>query len=174
VNHSADTAHSAQSKSETERRRERAAASSSVTGQPDWVKSAKNAQEAADMMAAQRWMEAVTGKRFDDNDLWETTKSGVYLCELINRIKPGTVKKINKSARMPFHCMENITKYIEGCESLGMRAGKLFRPPDLYEKRVSYPKAIINNIHGLAMIAEDTRGYRGPTLEVERVSGSKF
>ena len=30
-------------------------------------------------------MEAVTGTKFTNGDLWETTKSGVYLCNLINK-----------------------------------------------------------------------------------------
>jgi len=123
------------------------------------------------MIAAKVWMEAVTREPFVNQDLWETTKSGVYLCKLINAVKPGTVKKYNKmSPNMPFKCMENITFYIEGCEKLGVRGGNLFRPPDLYEKRVSYPKAIINNIHALAKIAEGMRGYSGPKLQVKQVA----
>jgi transgelin len=122
-------------------------------------------------MAAQEWMEAVTGKRFTNGDLWETLKSGVYLCTLLNKVKPGTVTGKIKESRMPFTCMELISKYIEGCKKLGIRDGNCFRPPDLYEKRVSYPKAIINNIHGLARVAEDIRGFRGPKLEVESIAG---
>jgi hypothetical protein len=160
--------------SETSRRSETARGSSAVSGNADWVKGCKNAQEQEDAIAAQRWMEAVTGKRFVNGDLWETTKSGAYLCELINKVAPGTVKKYDKNARMPFTCMENMTLYITGCQKLGMRSGQTFRPPDLYEKRVSYPRAIINNIHALAKIAEDSRGYRGPTLEVAQVGGRKF
>jgi len=160
---------------ELERQRARGAASSQVAGQPDWVKNAKNAQEAADMVAAKVWMEAVVGEPFIDGDLWETTKSGVYLCKMINKVKPGTVKKYSKmSSNLPFKCMENMTLYLEGCERLGMRSGKLFRPPDLYEKRVSYPKAIINNIHGLAKIADDLPGYKGPRLEVKSIAGNSF
>merc|ERR1712196_149124 len=108
-------------------------------------------------------------------DLWETTKSGVYLCKMINKIKPGTVKKYSKmGSKLPFKCMENINLYIEGCISLGMRQGNVFRSPDLYEKRVSYPKGIINNIHALARIAEDLPGYSGPKLEVEIAEGQKY
>merc|ERR1712086_116534 len=123
---------------ENARRRQQASSSSAVSGNADWVKGAKNAQERADMAAAQRWMEAVTGKRFTNGDLWE-----------------------------------NITKYIEGCKKLGMRGGQTFRPPDLYEKHVSYPRAIVNNIHGLAKIADD-RGYHGPKLNVEIIAGNKY
>merc|ERR1711907_513665 len=124
------------------------------------------------MIAAKVWMEVVTGEPFVKGDLWETTKSGVYLCKLINKVKPGTVRKYNKmSTNLAFKCMENISLYLEGCTKLGVKAGSSFRAPDLYEKRVSYPKAIINNIFALARIAEDTPGYKGPTLEVVLVSG---
>lgn len=160
---------------ETERRRARAAQSSAVAGQPDWVKAAKSEQEQNDMIAAKVWMEAVVGEPFVNDDLWETTKSGVYLCKLINKVKAGTVKKYGKiSSNLPFKCMENIGFYIEGCKSLGMRSGNTFRPPDLYEKRVSYPKAIINNIHALARLADDIKGYTGPHLEVEIAQGNKY
>ena len=33
-------------------------------------------------------MEAVTEESFVNGDLWETTKSGVYLCKLINKALP--------------------------------------------------------------------------------------
>ena len=156
--------------SETERRR--AQGQANVSGQPDWVKDAKNQQEKNDFVAAKEWMEAVTGEPFVNEDLWETTKSGVYLCKLINKVKPGTVKKYSKmSPKLPFKCMENITFYIEGCEKLGMRASNTFRPPDLYEKRVSYPRAIVNNIHALARLAKDMSDYKGPQLQVELSSG---
>jgi len=165
----------AQSRSEVEKQRARGAASSQVKGQPDWVKAAKSQQEQNDMIAAKTWMEAVTGEPFIDDDLWETTKSGVYLCKMINKIKPGTVKKYSKmGSKLPFKCMENINMYIEGCLALGMRSGTTFRSPDLYEKRVSYPKSIINNIHALARIAEDIPGYKGPKLEVEIAKGHSY
>ena len=53
-------------------------------------------------------------------------------------------------------------------------AGNTFRSPDLFEKRVSYPKAIVNCIHGLARIAQDLPGYKGPTLTVEIASGNSL
>lgn len=64
------------------------------------------------------------------------------------------------------------TLYVEGCEKLGMRASNTFRPPDLYEKRVSYPRAIVNNIHALARISKDLADYKGPELHVQLSSGS--
>merc|ERR1711988_617345 len=44
-----------------------------------------------------------------------------------------------------------------------MGPGNLFRPPDLYEKRSSYPKAIILNILALERATEKIRGKAGAT-----------
>ncbi|KAJ7404780.1 LIM and calponin like proteiny domains-containing protein 1-like protein [Willisornis vidua] len=45
---------------------------------------------------AQRWVEAVTGKSFGTKDFRAALENGVLLCDLINKIKPGIVKKINR------------------------------------------------------------------------------
>ena len=45
---------------------------------------------------ARAWIEAVIGEGPLEGTLQEALKSGAVLCNLINKIKPGTVKKINK------------------------------------------------------------------------------
>lgn len=51
---------------------------------------------------AVEWMEAVVGRgSFPRGTFHEALKDGVYLCELINVLQPGTVKKIN-SGKMAF------------------------------------------------------------------------
>ena len=50
---------------ENARRDQQGARSSKVTGNASWVGDVKNAQERADAIAAQAWMEAVTGQRFE-------------------------------------------------------------------------------------------------------------
>ena len=42
----------------------------------------------------------------------ETLKSGVILCELVNRVQPRAVKKIN-SSEMPFAQRENIQSFCD-------------------------------------------------------------
>ena len=51
------------------------------------------------------WLKAVLGDGFDD--IHESLRSGVALCTLLNKIKPGTIKKINKF-NQPYMQMENI------------------------------------------------------------------
>lgn len=154
-------------KAETERRR--AQGRVSVANEAEWVQGCRSEQERLDAQAAQQWMEAVTGVPFTNNDLWETTKSGKYLCNLIDKVKPGIVnmRKINKaSINMPFKCMENIGFFTQACLDLGVKPNNIFRAPDLYEKRVSYPKAIVNCIIALARHAEDISSFKGPSLEI--------
>lgn len=178
---SRSTAHSSNNKTsnktmdaENARRQATARAASSVANEASWVGDVRNAQEKADAETAQEWMEAVTGVPFTNNDLWATCKSGKYLCDLIDKVKPGIVKmsRINKSnINMPFKCMENIGFFTEACLSLGVRPNNIFRAADLYEKRVSYPKAIVNCIHALARHAKTISTFRGPEINIVHVKG---
>ncbi|XP_017814145.1 LIM and calponin homology domains-containing protein 1 isoform X7 [Papio anubis] len=45
---------------------------------------------------AQKWIEQVTGRSFGDKDFRTGLENGILLCELLNAIKPGLVKKINR------------------------------------------------------------------------------
>lgn len=126
-------------------------------------------QDVADLRAAKEWIETVTGTPFPPSgDLWEATKNGVLLCKLVNTIRAGAVAKVNKPGA-PFKEMENLSHFISACKSLGVRESDTFRPPDLYEKRVSYPKAIINCIHALSKVSKKAKPFAGPYLTVEKI-----
>lgn len=49
---------------------------------------------------AREWIESVTNQKLEGT-FAASLKSGVVLCNLVNKIKPNTVKKIN-SQKMPF------------------------------------------------------------------------
>ncbi|CAB1427494.1 unnamed protein product [Pleuronectes platessa] len=55
------------------------------------------------------WIEDVTGKRMGDNFM-ESLKDGALLCELINVLQPGSVRKINSSTQN-WHQLENIGNF---------------------------------------------------------------
>ena len=76
----------------------------------------------------------------------EDLKNGVYLCNLINVIRPGSVKKINTS-KMAFKMMENIGNFLSACESVGLSKMDLFQTVDLYEAE-NMPQ-VVNAIHAL-------------------------
>ena len=80
---------------------------------------------------AQDWIEDVTGEPFVD-EFAEELKSGRRLCELINSIKPGAVRRVNDS-RMPFKQMENISNFLKACRAVGVTEYSLFETVDLFE-----------------------------------------
>jgi len=66
----------------------------------------------------------------DDVHAW--LKDGTVLCNLVNVIEPGSVRKINAS-KMAFKQMENVGNFLTACENLGMKKLDLFQTVDLYE-----------------------------------------
>lgn len=57
---------------------------------------------------AQEWIEKVLGKKFPPGEVYEDVlRDGQVLCQVMNKIKPGSVPKINTSGGQ-FKMMENI------------------------------------------------------------------
>eukprot|EP00004_Rigifila_ramosa_P010066 TRINITY_DN21858_c0_g1_i1.p1 TRINITY_DN21858_c0_g1~~TRINITY_DN21858_c0_g1_i1.p1 ORF type:complete len:194 (-),score=44.86 TRINITY_DN21858_c0_g1_i1:37-618(-) len=79
-------------------------------------------------------------------DTQEALKSGEHLCNLINAIQPGSVKKVNTST-MAFKCLENLDMFINACKAYGVKDTDLFQPVDLYENK-NMP-LVIQCIHAL-------------------------
>ena len=61
---------------------------------------------------ASSWLAAVTGISLS-SDFAGSLKDGQILCMAINKIKPGTIRKIETS-KMPFKQMENISNFLKG------------------------------------------------------------
>lgn len=84
---------------------------------------------ASDVMAAvrsQAWVEAVSGVKLPaDSSFGEALKDGIALCTLINKIRPGTIAKVEVS-KVPFKQMANISSFIQACRTLGVRESSLF------------------------------------------------
>ena len=57
------------------------------------------------------WIEKVTGDSIGA-DFQGGLKSGVILCNLINKLKPGTIKSTNSSA-LAFKQLENIGQFLD-------------------------------------------------------------
>jgi len=62
-------------------------------------------------------------------------KDGIVLCELMNKLQPGIIKKFNKKAKMPFMQMENIGLVNEAMRAYGVKSDYLFVTVDLFEKQ---------------------------------------
>lgn len=72
----------------------------------------------------QSWIEDQLGMKFD-KEFGEMLKNGVVLCELVNKLMPGKVKKINRAGGL-FRFQENITNFLRVCREIGVNEASLF------------------------------------------------
>lgn len=90
------------------------------------------------------WINRATGATVpsdDPTDFAEALKDGQALCNLANKIKPGSIKKINKM-KTPFMQMENIGWFSDFVTSYGVQQEYGFVTVDLYEKQ-NVPQVLI-------------------------------
>eukprot|EP01132_Coremiostelium_polycephalum_P002039 gene2039-2509_t len=81
------------------------------------------------------WLELCLEHDFEEEDLFESLIDGIWLCKLVNIIKPGIVKKIHRKNSPSYMKLENINFFLCACLELGVSADCLFSPIDLYEKK---------------------------------------
>jgi len=101
------------------------------------LKAKQEAGHDADLEAqVVKWVEDIVGAESakGDQSMHEWLKSGKVLCQLLNAIKPGTVKKVN-TMNAPFKQMENITFFMDGARGIGVPEFAMFGTPDLYEEK---------------------------------------
>lgn len=77
------------------------------------------------------WIEEVTGMGIGSN-FQLGLKDGVILCELINKLQPGSVKKVNESS-LNWPQLENIGNFIKAIQAYGMKPHDIFEANDLFE-----------------------------------------
>ncbi|KAL4230513.1 Guanine nucleotide exchange factor vav3 [Mactra antiquata] len=75
---------------------------------------------------------AVTRKKFEHpEDFRKSLANGVLLCELLNNLKPGSVKRINKLPGA-IAGLDNLNVFLSACEkNFGLKKTQLFDPNDL-------------------------------------------
>lgn len=128
-----------------------------------WVKSVLN------MNNIDFDFEPIVKDKEGERNVAKPLKSGVALCNLINVIKSGSVKKINES-KMAFKEMENVSKFLSACETLGLNKIDLFQTVDLYEAQ-NIPQ-VVNGIFALARKARKV-GFEGPSLGPDEATENK-
>ncbi|XP_023080385.1 LIM and calponin homology domains-containing protein 1 isoform X6 [Piliocolobus tephrosceles] len=129
---------------------------------------------------AQKWIEQVTGRSFGDKDFRTGLENGILLCELLNAIKPGLVKKINRLPT-PIAGLDNIILFLRGCKELGLKESQLFDPSDLQDtsnrvtvKSPDYSRKLKNvlvTIYWLGKAANSCTSYSGTTLNLKEFEG---
>lgn len=107
------------------------------------------------------WIKELVGKELDPANLQEGLKNGVALCELVNRISPKAVRKVNQS-EMPFAQRENIQSFCDAMKALGVKDINNFAADDLFEgKRM---KQVVIGVFALGKQAWFVPDYSGPAL----------
>ncbi|KAL9867108.1 LIM domain only protein 7 isoform 3-T3 [Geothlypis trichas] len=125
---------------------------------------------------ARRWLEAVTRQSFGTEDFRAALENGVLLCDLINKIKPGIVKKINRLPT-PIAGLDNINVFLKACENIGLKEAQLFHPGDLQDlsNRVTVKpeetnrrvKNVLITLYWLGRKAQSDPDYNGPYLNLK-------
>ncbi|KAJ8404619.1 hypothetical protein AAFF_G00334820 [Aldrovandia affinis] len=131
-------------------------------------------------LEAQRWVEEVTKKRFGSGNFRSALEDGVLLCDLINKLKPGIVKKVNRLST-PIAGLDNVNVFLKACGKLGLREAQLFHPGDLQDlsSRVTVKpeetsrrlKNVLITIYWLGRKAQVDPIYNGPYLNLKAFEG---
>jgi len=112
------------------------------------------------------WIEDVVEHEIEDtSDLYKSLKSGVILCELVNKIKSGIIKKYNNKSNL--HVLmerENIELYLDACNRLGMDKSYLFATADLHSRRSM--SAVLQNLQALSKLPRFDAYLTGITRSV--------
>lgn len=80
------------------------------------------------------WIEAVLGERLPQGSFEDVLRDGTVLCRLMNKLKPGSIPKINTQGGQ-FKMMENINKFQDAMRKYGVTDIDVFQTVDLYERR---------------------------------------
>ncbi|XP_067297497.1 LIM domain only protein 7b [Pseudorasbora parva] len=129
---------------------------------------------------AQRWLEEVTKKSFESKSFRMALEDGVLLCDLINTLKPGIIKRVNRLST-PIAGLDNVTVFLKACEKLGLNEAQLFHPGDLQDvsTRVTVRreetsrrlKNVLITIYWLGRKAQSDPFYTGPQLNLKSFEG---
>ncbi|XP_023188610.1 LIM domain only protein 7-like isoform X2 [Xiphophorus maculatus] len=129
---------------------------------------------------ARRWIEEVTGKSFGCSDFRSALENGVLLCDLINQLKPGIIKRMNRLST-PIAGLDNVNVFLKACGKLGLNESQLFHPGDLQDlsTRVTLRrdesqrrlKNVLITIYWLGRKAQFDTYYSGPQLNFKAFEG---
>nr|AVM85884.1 MPP5 [Oscarella lobularis] len=130
---------------------------------------------------AKRWIEEVTEEKFRSSRFKASLQDGILLCKLVNRLKPGVVRKINTIPTTMCY-MENVSFFLNACKELGLKGSQLFDVSDLQDVprrkeakggsiRGDYERTLRNvciTIYWLGRAANRISGYEGPQLDEKK------
>uniref|UniRef100_A0A336MPY7 CSON002347 protein n=1 Tax=Culicoides sonorensis TaxID=179676 RepID=A0A336MPY7_CULSO len=107
------------------------------------------------------WIFEVLGEPVPAGEYEDILKNGVVLCKLINKIAPGSVKKIQEKGTN-FQLMENIQRFQAAVKKYGVPQEEIFQTADLFERR-NIPQVTLS-LYALGRITQLHPEYTGPGL----------
>lgn len=118
---------------------------------------ARNKEQEAEVL---EWISAVLGEKLPPGNYEDILKDGVILCNLINKLAPGSVKKI-QSKGTNFQLMENIQRFQAAIKNYGVPQEEIFQTADLFERR-NIPQVTLC-LYALGRITQK-HDWNGPSL----------
>lgn len=116
------------------------------------------------------WIAAVLGAPLPKGAFEDILKDGVILCNLINKLQPGSVKKI-KTSGGAFQLMENVQAFQNAVKKYGVPHEEIFQTADLFERR-NIPQVVIS-LYSLGRQTQKHPEWTGPTLGPKMAEGDK-
>ena len=113
-------------------------------------------------------IESVTGEAVGDGPFGETLKNGQLLVKLINKIKVGSVKKMETSG-LAFKQMENISNFLRACRAVGVEEYEVFETVDLYEEKDL--SVVVDCLYALSRTAQKkVSSFQGPYISSDETA----
>ncbi|KAG1473778.1 hypothetical protein G6F56_000754 [Rhizopus delemar] len=109
---------------------------------------------------AAEYINKTLGIAIQSGNLQKDLKDGVILCNLVNQLKPGTIKGVGQKKDFSFVQMDNITRFLQGVRQLGMKESQLFETIDLYNA-----KDMSSVVHTILSLAELSLSFDSNTTE---------
>jgi len=107
------------------------------------------------------WISRVLGESLPDEDFATLLKDGILLCRLMNKIQPGSVKRV-KEKGSAFMLMENVQAFLAAAKRYGVPEEEVFQTPDLFEAR-NIPQVVLC-LFSLGRVTQMHPEYSGPQI----------
>ncbi|XP_050084233.1 myophilin isoform X1 [Anopheles aquasalis] len=118
----------------------------------------RNKEQEAEVL---QWIGEVLGEPLPAGPYEDVLKDGIVLCKLINKLAPGSVKKIQERGTN-FQLMENIQRFQAAIKKYGVPEEEIFQTADLFERR-NIPQVTLC-LYSLGRTTQKHPEYQGPTL----------
>lgn len=108
------------------------------------------------------WVEAILGQPVDRKKPYEEVlKDGTVLCDFINKLAPGSVKKIERKGT-GFVLRQNLERFQAAVKKYGVPESETFQTVDLFERK-NIPQVTLC-LFAIGRIAQTKPDYNGPIL----------